>query len=42
MPEKYIVKLTQQADEAAKKVQVIGIVYGRRDQRHRLSNLDLF
>lgn len=29
-------------DEAAKKVQVMGIVYGRRDQRHQLSNLDLF
>lgn len=29
-------------DEAAKKVQVMGIVYGRRDQRHQLSGLDLF
>lgn len=29
-------------DDAAKKVQVMGIVYGRRDQRHQLSNLDLF
>ena len=27
-------------DEEAKKVQVIGIIYGRRDQRHQLSNLD--
>ena len=29
-------------DEAAKKVQVMGIVYGRSDQRHQLSGLDLF
>lgn len=29
-------------DEEAKKVQVMGIVYGRRDQRHQLSGLDLF
>lgn len=29
-------------DEEAKKVQVIGIVYARRDQRHQLSNLDMF
>lgn len=29
-------------DEAAKKVQVMGVVYGRRDQRHQLSGLDLF
>jgi len=29
-------------DEDAKKVQVIGVVYGRRDQRHQLSNMDLF
>lgn len=29
-------------DEAAKKVQVMGIVYGRRDLRHQLSGLDLF
>lgn len=29
-------------DEAAKKVQVMGIVYGCRDQRHQLSGLDLF
>ena len=28
-------------DEEAKKVQVIGIIYGRRDQRHQLSNLDM-
>ena len=27
-------------DEEAKKVQIIGIIYGRRDQRHQLSNLD--
>ena len=27
-------------DEEAKEVQVIGIIYGRRDQRHQLSNLD--
>ena len=27
-------------DEEAKKVQVFGIIYGRRDQRHQLSNLD--
>lgn len=29
-------------DEEAKKVQVTGIVYRRRDQRHQLSGLDLF
>ena len=29
-------------DEAAKKVQITGIVYGRRDQRPQLSSLDLF
>lgn len=29
-------------DEAAKKAQVMGVVYGRRDQRHQLSGLDLF
>ena len=29
-------------DEAQKKVQVSGIIYGRRDQRHQLSNLDMF
>lgn len=29
-------------DEEAKKVQMIGIVYARRDQRHQLSNLDMF
>ena len=28
-------------DEDSKKVQVIGIIYGRRDQRHQLSNLDM-
>lgn len=28
-------------DEVAKKVQIIGIIYGRRDQRHQLSNLDM-
>ena len=28
-------------DEEAKKVQVFGIIYGRRDQRHQLSNLDM-
>lgn len=28
-------------DEKAKKVQVISIIYGRRDQRHRLSGLDM-
>ena len=28
-------------DEDAKKVQVFGIIYGRRDQRHQLSNLDM-
>ena len=27
-------------DEDAKRVQVTGIIYGRRDQRHQLSNLD--
>lgn len=29
-------------DEKAKKVQVTGIIYGRRDQRDQLSNLDAF
>lgn len=29
-------------DEAQKNVQVTGIIYGRRDQRHQLSNLDMF
>lgn len=29
-------------DEATKKVQVIGVVYGRKDQRHQLSNLEMF
>lgn len=29
-------------DEVGKKVQVIAIVYGRRDQRRQLSNLDMF
>ena len=29
-------------NEAAKKVQVTGIIYGRRDQRHQLSKLDIF
>lgn len=29
-------------DEEAKKVQVIGAIYGRKDQRHQLSNLDMF
>lgn len=28
-------------DEKAKKVQVIGIIYGRRDRRHQLSGLDM-
>lgn len=28
-------------DEAAKKVQIIGVIYGRRDQRHSLSNLNM-
>ena len=28
-------------DEETKKVQVFGIIYGRRDQRHQLSNLDM-
>lgn len=28
-------------DEGAKKVQVFGIVYARRDQRYQLSNLDM-
>ena len=27
-------------DEKTKKVQIIGAVYGRKDQRHQLSNLD--
>lgn len=29
-------------DEKTKKVQIIGAVYGRKDQRHQLSNLDMF
>ena len=29
-------------DEEIKKVQIIGAVYGRKDQRHQLSNLDMF
>ena len=29
-------------DEKAKKVQVTGIIYGRRNQRHQLFNLDMF
>ena len=29
-------------DEETKKVQIIGAVYGRKNQRHRLSNLDMF
>lgn len=29
-------------DEAEKRVQVIGVIYGRRDQRHQLSNLGMF
>ena len=29
-------------DEAQKNVQVPGIIYGRRDQRHQLSSLDMF
>lgn len=29
-------------DEAVKKVQVIGVIYGRKDQRHQLSNIDMF
>lgn len=29
-------------DEAAKIVQVIGVVYGRKDQRHQLSNIDMY
>ena len=29
-------------DEETKKVQIIGAVYGRKDQRHQLSNLDMF
>lgn len=29
-------------DEAQKNVQVTGIIYGRRDQRHQLSSLDMF
>lgn len=28
-------------DEDAKKVQVIGVVYGRKDQRHQLANLEM-
>ena len=29
-------------DEETKQVHVIGVIYGRRDQRHQLSNLDVF
>ena len=29
-------------DEKTKKVQIIGAFYGRKDQRHQLSNLDMF
>ena len=29
-------------DEETKKVQIIGAVYGRKNQRHQLSNLDMF
>lgn len=29
-------------DEETKQVHVIGVIYGRRDQRHQLSNLDIF
>ena len=29
-------------DEETKKVQIIGAVYGRKDQRHQLSNLAMF
>ena len=29
-------------DEETKKVQIIGAVYGRKDQRHQLSNLEMF
>lgn len=29
-------------DETAKRVQVFGVVYGRKDQRHQLSNLEKF
>ena len=29
-------------DEETKKVQIIGAVYGRKGQRHQLSNLDMF
>ena len=29
-------------DEETKKVQIIGAVYGRKDQRHQLSNLVMF
>lgn len=29
-------------DEVEKRVQVIGIIYGRRNQRHQLSNLGMF
>lgn len=29
-------------DETARKVQVIGVTYGRRDQRHQLSSMDFF
>lgn len=29
-------------NEAEKKVQVTGIIYGRRDRRHQLCNMDMF
>ena len=29
-------------DEETKQVHVIGVIYGRRDQRHQLSNMDVF
>lgn len=29
-------------DEETKKVQIIGAIYGRKDQRQQLSNLDMF
>ena len=29
-------------EKKKKKVQIIGAVYGRKDQRHQLSNLDMF
>lgn len=29
-------------DEETEQVHVIGVIYGRRDQRHQLSNLDVF